>query len=185
MRTHHRHPENAASALLGVDADKAFSLSIQNGTIGVSEFSSEGVDLQLFFPRNTLSDPNVRDLRIGVCAPRDHQVAHSPTPKKKSILQSNPRHTFRGVRKFVDRADISSGVNVGIARLKSLVDGHAIFIKQHAGHIKIEAVKDWLAPDGQQNLLTGNTLFAPPAIEYQLFMFPAVFRPQDSRSEDH
>ena len=76
---------------------------------------------------------DVRDLGIGVRAPRDDQRARALAAEEQRVLDDDARQRIGGVGELERRADVAGREDPAVRRAQVIVDGDAVVVEGDAG----------------------------------------------------
>ncbi len=140
----------------------ALRLAEGQGAAGRREGEATHLDRDALFLGFLLAQPDVRDLGVGVDAVRRRVIVGHPIAVAGNVLHR--AHAF--VRRDVGEHDAPDHVTdgpdpVGVG-VQVLVHDHAPAIHLHAGFVCVQALSEWHASDGQQDLVgVHGATFAP------------------------
>ena len=99
---------------------------------------------------------DMRDLRIAVGAPGNGELALPPLFPRQRIVHGEAGRGLRDVGKFLRRAHVAGGVDIGIRRAQAIIDSDPLVGRERdARTIKPDAIDVWHPADAENDLV-GN-----------------------------
>src|SRR5258708_15671177 len=93
--------QNNSALLVGKHARKPTGVAVNHGAVIVSKGQRECLKVDTFLPRLSLVGANMRNLRIGVGTPGDHQITGPFVTEEQGILQCDAAESLSSVCELV------------------------------------------------------------------------------------
>src|SRR5216683_4039082 len=184
MRSHDCSAQKSPVFAVHIEAYMSFGFAIEDGAVGVGKFLGERDDLVAPLCGFLFGYAHVRDLRIRVRAPWDHQVAHPFSPEKQCVLDGDARHGFGGVCELVGGADVSGRIDFRIAGAEHIVHQDTGRICLDTRRFGVESLDVWFAANRNENLVDDNTLLLRASLQDHSALLAGAFRPEEFGAEE-
>ena len=155
--------------------DEALLLAVDDRAIDLAERPHERVDGDPLGGGVVLVEPHVRDLGVGVRAPRDRQRREALAAEEEGILNHDARGEIRDVRELGLQTDVAGGEDARVRRPQLIVDDDApLAVELDADRLETEIVDVRGAPGADQDLVDGDLVLAPahPEVQALAFVYP-------------
>src|SRR5258708_3410123 len=144
-----------------VHAHEAVAFLVDDRAIDLGQWDGNRFDTATMDARVAFIHADVRDLGIGVRAPRDDDRTGATTTIEQGVLNDHPRHDVGGVRELELRAHVAGRIDATIRRLEPIVHDNALLRSGHSRCIEAEAFDVGCASSGYEHAiaygLTGTT----------------------------
>ncbi len=128
MRRDDRGADDHARAAPRVNPHESVGRAIGDRAVHGRQWLRVRIDVDPALAGLALRQPDVRDLGIGIGAPRHRQFAQAaPTERahgEQRVLDDDPRRGIGGVRKLPRQADVAAGVDARVRRSQEVVDAN-------------------------------------------------------------
>ena len=112
MPRNERRPQDRVGALPRVDLEEALGLAIEEGAVALRLLDRVRVDGHALRLGVLRIQTHVRDLGVGIGAPRDRERAGALAPEEERILDDDARGCVGGMRELEAGGNVAGGVDV-------------------------------------------------------------------------
>src|SRR5439155_2883483 len=146
-----RGAQDASAAALEMEAREPLRPTLEHGAVDLLEGHREGGDVVAPLAGLRLRPADVRDLRLGVRAPRDDDRAHRLPAEEERLPEHAASPGVGRVGELVAGADVPRGVDAGVRGAEAIVDDQPRPLVAHTRGLEAESLDVGNPADGEED----------------------------------